>query len=368
MAVGYEDNFLSAAVLDEPFQLEPPPGRPYTVGTALTLQRLPHSEASSSTQSLIVNIEKVFLPFTQSQVLKVKLDNSSSMPDYPEYLILKLFDRRFSERTSHPWDPSKEETLLQFLADVRKGVRKDDYEGKDSDDYEDWHWERKYRVTNQELFQNEAAVYDHLHPLQGTIIPRCYGLVHVLNISPVPGFLGEVPGLLQEYIEGSTMDELEVGTNISQDNAQQAGSQAFNIIRRLREHDVIHFDLRLANFIVSTAQSPLRVVIIDFSVSRIRDKNEGDEEWEEEVRSEDELNGMRLILHQQRFRDRTPPTPTEGFAGYMHFNRVIERERPEWRSRHYEPVIREGGDLEIIDDRKGGRKEYHHAAWKLKTS
>jgi hypothetical protein len=183
---------------------------------------------------LTVNIEKVFLPFTQSQVLKVKLNNSA--PDDP----LKLFDHRFFEQSLHSWDQSTEEALLQFLADVGSGARKDNYEGKDSDNYDDWDWERKYRVVNQELFQNEATVYKHLRPLQGSIILRCYGLVHVLNITLVPGFLGEVPGLLLEYIEGCTMDELEVGINISQDNTQQAGSRAFDIMYHLHEHHVIH--------------------------------------------------------------------------------------------------------------------------------
>jgi hypothetical protein len=312
-------------------------------------------------QILTVNIENDFLPFTHSQVLKVKLNNST--PDDPEHAVLKLFDRRFFERSVHPWHESKEEVLLQFMADVGSGARKDDYEGKDSDDYKDWDWERKYRVVSQELFQNEAAVYEHLHTLQGSAIPRCYALVHVLNVTCVPGFLGEVPGLLLEYIDGHTMDKLEVGINISQGDAQQAGSQAFDIVHHLRDFNVIHFDVRLADFIVSIAR-PLRVVIIDFAMSRIRDQDETDEEWEEEVRMEDEIDGMRLIMHRHWFRDRTPPPPIEGFAGYMHFNMMIERERPDWRSKHYEPVVGKGGHLEMID---GGRKEYHHAAWKLKT-
>jgi tRNA A-37 threonylcarbamoyl transferase component Bud32 len=87
------------------------------------------------------------------------------------------------------------------------------------------------------------------------------------------------------------MDELEVEINISQDDAHQAGSQAFDIVPRLREHNVIHFDLRLANFIVSIAR-PLRVVVIDFALSRIRDRDTTDEEWQEDVRMEDELHGM----------------------------------------------------------------------------
>jgi hypothetical protein len=73
------------------------------------------------------------------------------------------------------------------------------------------------------------------------------------------------------------------------------------------------------------------------------------------------------MLHRYRFRDRTPPPPVEDFEGYMNFNRIIEKERPDWRSMHYEPVVRAGGHLEIIDDGKGGRQEYHHAAWKLKA-
>lgn len=56
-------------------------------------------------------------------------------------------------------------------------------------------------------------------------------------------------------------------------------------MHRLSDHNVIHFSHRLANFILSIAR-PLRVVIIDFAISRIRDENETDEEWEEEVRME----------------------------------------------------------------------------------
>jgi len=210
-------------------------------------------------------------------------------------------------------DESKEEVLLKFMADVKSRAHKDDYKGKDSDDYEDWDWERKYRVVNQELFQNEATIYEHLFPLQGSIIPQCYALVHV------PGFLREVPGILLEYIKGHTMDELKVGVNISQDDAQQADSQAFDVMHHLCDYNVIHFDLRLSNFIVSIA-CPLHVVIINFAILQIRNKDKTDEEWEEKVHMEDEVHGMRLILYWHWFHDRTPPPLVEDFVGYINFN------------------------------------------------
>jgi tRNA A-37 threonylcarbamoyl transferase component Bud32 len=71
------------------------------------------------------------------------------------------------------------------------------------------------------------------------------------------------------------MDELEVGINISQNDTRQAGSQEVDIMHRLRDHNIIHFGLRLANCIVSTAR-PLRAVIIDFAMSWICDKDETD--------------------------------------------------------------------------------------------
>ncbi|KAF8346293.1 hypothetical protein F5887DRAFT_1182194 [Amanita rubescens] len=269
----------------------PPTGCPYTVGTTLTLQSLSHSGYSSPTKIFTVNIENAYIPFTQSQVLKVKLNNLT--PGDPEYAVLKLFDRRFFERPSHPWDQSKEDALLQFLADVGTGERKDDYDGKDSDDYEDWDWERKYRIARNltKESRNKSGILD--------------------------------------------MDQRIASRN---DGAMK----------------------RAEMFVDGLA-------VIDFALSRIRDEDETDEEWQEEVRLEDELHGMRLILHRNRFRDRTPQSPAEGFAGYMNFNRIIEKERPDWRSRHYEPIFREGGHLEMIDDGKGGNKEYHHAAWKLKA-
>lgn len=85
------------------------------------------------------------------------------------------------------------------------------------------------------------------------------------------------------------------------------------------------------------------------------------------MRTEDRVHRVRLLLPRHRFRARTPPPSVEGFAGYFNFNRMVEQERRDWRSRHYEPVFGEGRHLEITYDRKGGRKEYHHATWKLKT-
>ena len=40
-------------------------------------------------------------------------------------------------------------------------------------------------------------------------------------------------------------------------------------------------------------------------MSRIRGKDKTGEQWEEEVRTEEEVHGMQLILHRYWFRDKT---------------------------------------------------------------
>ena len=55
---------------------------------------------------------------------------------------------------------------------------------------------------------------------------------------------------------------------------------------------------------------PLRV-IIDLAISRIREEDETDEEWNEDVRLENEVHRIGLMLHQHQFRDRTPPSPVD---------------------------------------------------------
>jgi hypothetical protein len=123
----------------------------------------PHASVSFAF-GILLSYENIYsqyrervLPFTQSQVLKVKLNNLT--PGDPEYAVLKLFDRRFFERPLHPWDQSKEDALLQ----------------------------------NQELFQNRGNRL-RASPLPFRA-PSYRGAMRwfMSRTTRVPGFLGEVP-------------------------------------------------------------------------------------------------------------------------------------------------------------------------------
>ncbi|KAK7060884.1 hypothetical protein VNI00_000617 [Paramarasmius palmivorus] len=238
----------------------------------------------------------------------------------PETLVLKLGDRRFGCRTpwddGKPWSPESESILRDKVTHVMslpreqrdKVLGKDVYDAWNSDSEWDWEWDLWSWHFKTEAIQKEIAAYRHLHSLQGTIIPRFYGAVTCRITPPSLPYVHEVldmaQGLLLEHVEGPSMAELEVGKNISAEQANDISSRAIDTIRHIRDADWMHCDPRPANIIL---REP---VIIDFGLSHGRRPNLTDEEW---FYQRDDVTHLRSTLINHWYRDRVC-TPLDAAA------------------------------------------------------
>lgn len=199
-----------------------------------------------------------------------------------------LGDRRFGNRSPlHPkllWTPDVEPSLYQGVYELLSGTRPNFFpkiglpvskEEFDYDDWLDWMWEVHCWQIKDESYKKEVTAYRHLVSLQGTSIPRFYGTVQ-LSIAP-PGrpplhpVTDAVDGEVIEYIRAPTLEDLQVGRDISPAVAEEISQKALHIMRQVRDLDTIHNDVRLGNILLrGWPTSALEPVLIDFGFTFIR--------------------------------------------------------------------------------------------------
>lgn len=64
----------------------------------------------------------------------------------------------------------------------------------------------------------------------------------------------------------------------------------------------MHRDVRSPNILIS----PSRIATIDFGEAILRKEGVSDDEWNAQVRTEDEVEAVRIILNNRHIRGRTP--------------------------------------------------------------
>nr|VWO96103.1 N/A [Ganoderma boninense] len=292
--------------------------------------RLSFSNASSSSSAertaLTCTIVKAFRPFTLSPVLLVSLDQSSA-PSHdqaalPTTAILKLYDRRcltnireeFDEGAS--WSLGKEREYRQYLDDVATGtVPSGDFASQTfmwDNEVSDGEFEAYLQFQAQKVFNAERMAYERLHALQGKKIPKLYGLVgHEISISDARGdgttVTESIPGLLLEYIPGPTLRQL-VATWKARDPPlpntvlTTLCEEAVRGVDRISDFDVLNEDVRIDNFLIrepfvdsSSAVVEDAVVLIDLGQSRLRGKDESEDDWTKAKWSQDETGAVGFV-------------------------------------------------------------------------
>ncbi len=226
--------------------------------------------------------------------------------------------------------------------------------------------EKRYHDRVSSWFKHEARAYFHLPSLQGLCIPEFYGTT-TFNIDSInempPGILIEVPGILIQFLNGITLDELEPDSPIAL-KYPHIGETAVNCVRQLTLRGVLHGDIRLPNFIV---REDGRVFIFDFAFARFRESDVPDEEWNAKVTQMEEELLAKIFVDEKGLRDKTPPEPyVSNGCGYRFFNREIERSRECWINKYYEPVI-DPDDFEYRVDDNGEGYRFYLPNWKLKN-
>ena len=127
---------------------------PYIAGVTLSLTTLIDTHnIESHGNTLDVHVEHVFLPFTKSQTMRVRILHTSAtgstLPDIPEELaVLKLYDRRWIDDRKfddEPWSPAREEAARARWKAIASGDLVDDFDTLNPDDYTQSHEEEQYR-------------------------------------------------------------------------------------------------------------------------------------------------------------------------------------------------------------------------------
>ena len=128
---------------------------PYSPGVTISLTALVdiHNIENHGNTPLHVQVEHVFLPFTKSQMMRVRILHSSAagstLPDISEELaVLKLYDRRWIDDRKfddEPWSPAREEAARARWKAIASGELVDDFDMLNPDDYTQSHEEEQYR-------------------------------------------------------------------------------------------------------------------------------------------------------------------------------------------------------------------------------
>jgi tRNA A-37 threonylcarbamoyl transferase component Bud32 len=373
-----------------------PAGCPYTVGAELALLLTDLGRHTSACHVHVRVLETY--PFTMSQTMKVSLLNQSG--EYgvplPPIAILKLYDHRYLggrlAAGEEPWDPQKAalaETINQRihlpLLDIESVIRsagtsspcnkgdvivsevidfdEDDYDEElkslkaDPDAIHQWIIETDYRYRTTSWFKTECRAYRQLHSLHGISVPKFYGVTTFDKISQSPplGIDFNIPGILLEFIDGVTLEDIDSHSSLAITNPH-IGQIAIDCFEQITSLGILHGDVRLANIILNTSG---RIYIIDFALSRFRgDVSDG--EWEHRVVQLQELSSLKKFLDEKELRDQTPPEPYSDYVGnYSRYNRFVEAAREAWRVKYYEPVI--GGEFDSLR-----REDEHgrlHVVW-----
>ncbi|KAI0066335.1 hypothetical protein BV25DRAFT_1821252 [Artomyces pyxidatus] len=328
---------------------------PYQVGSELTLQFTP--EASVASFPLRVRVIKAFTPYTVSQTLVVESHHHS----LPRQFTIKFADPRFSAPDLHakgyqsPWSTTHDADFDIGLRNVKNGSIPNFWKRlggvqqpwtkrpfvEDDDLREGWiqemdHWDGVFDV-----FHRELQTYRVLRPLQGADIPMVYGVCTLAIAGAQPGSLIErVNGICMEYIDGTSMDRLHIGVEISEADALRVSPRILDALRRIRQLRVLHRDIAARNIILR--RDTLSPVWIDFGSAATQPPEETRESWTQIVGEVNEVGLARRILWRAGWHNPSPPLTALQTClpdyGYGLVNHTIEEVRPDWRAEHYEPI------------------------------
>lgn len=247
-----------------------------------------------------VSVVQVFLPFTTSQVLLVRLeDNYAHIPALiGSLLIAKVYDTRFLHHRTvfgKPWSYLAEEEAARRHG----GESRPDLPLPPPPDNSDAvEWEEFYYRQSTAMFWNEVKAYERLGDMQDMSIPRLYAVGSVCLAGTGSKRAITPPVLLLQHISDvQSLEELD-----AQLITQPLLDSAMETIQRFTMSGVIHGDLRASEILCYPAHRPVHAFIIDFGNARTRKEGEGDEQWAEAVLEAGEFRWVEMLfyLHAER--------------------------------------------------------------------
>ncbi|KAJ7603403.1 hypothetical protein DFH06DRAFT_924397, partial [Mycena polygramma] len=129
-------------------------------------------------------------------------------------------------------------------------------------------WEEYYHQICEYTFRDESSAYDRLAPLQGTAIPRCFGVGTRSLVAEQRVLSPRV--LLLEYIpDAISLRDIDPSV-IPADSKLELGNFLIKTAHRFAEFGVVHTDVNPGNILFTPVACPTRAVIIDFGESGVR--------------------------------------------------------------------------------------------------
>lgn len=285
----------------------------YKTGQILTLHRDPEQDADGP-EELKLRVIRLHQPWTLScgmvvEILNDQLTNSGSL------VFLKLFDWRFAhqlraEERVGPWTDSAQAEYTELTTGCRLDgfqclLREDESFKKETElGWGRGEYEAFLHGEMLRMYDSEAAAYQRLRDVQGTLVPRLItaGFLDA-SVSDDTGTDSrdqapfQIKGVLLQYIEGFALSSLD--SQAPRSHWQPIVDQAVRVTQVLADKEVLNADVRPENFIVERTHEgscPYRVFMIDFGESRLRRKGESDFSWGRAKWRQDEEGAVGLVM------------------------------------------------------------------------
>jgi hypothetical protein len=255
---------------------------PYVVGNFLKLRIRGDAPHLGSARSLRAEIFRLIQPFTMSVAIVVHLHEPAL--SIKGTFFLKLYDRccasqcrciqyAYGEKKEHETSTTNRDIEYHQYCCTEKGAAHlgetlEGY-GDNEDDEEGLNGEQialrpelEIHSMTMATFDSELAVYRHLQDLQGKSIPRLVAEVELpgfysQHCSPDVSFeIGSIPGLLVEYIDCFTLQNLCFPSEgyeeppVPRQHFQTITDTALEIVRTIMARGVVNRDSRPRNTLV----------------------------------------------------------------------------------------------------------------------
>ncbi|KAM5545648.1 hypothetical protein V8D89_000686 [Ganoderma adspersum] len=232
-------------------------------------------------RTLTLTIDRPFAPFTKAVVLLARAPELG-----PDPVIVKIYDPRFLDERLQGILPI---VLLPFH---RRHLYEEPEDAKPGGSAIPAQWEKHFRTLSTGCFKAECEVYDRLHPLQGSAIPR---LVTTGIVLPPEERAIQPQAIVIEYIpDAVSLCDVPVDSV-----TPELCATLLRVVDSFAGLGVVHTDMNWNNVLFTPSDRPTRVVVIDFGCGGIRTEDQDDEEWQDSVACGNDSWRVRWVLGQR---------------------------------------------------------------------
>ncbi|QIW98793.1 hypothetical protein AMS68_004311 [Peltaster fructicola] len=236
---------------------------------------------------------------------------------YSSPILLKLYDRRFATQLR------KNYRAQAWTREVESLHRDLVHSGQQTALWKQWQAEEDGKADSQDEneddgtikstesflqfrchqdYQTECHAYELMSDLQGVEVPKIHGTVTVATSDASNKYLN-IPGILMQYIKGSSLDNL--ATTMHRQYWQATCDRAIQIIHHVQDRGICNTDTNVRCFIVQghkIVEGVPEIFMVDFGQCLFRDRFESEEDFRRKQADADEEGAIGVIM-QRKLKD-----------------------------------------------------------------